>query len=106
MKMGIAIFDFAISLLLFGLGLYFYKVKDTKTAILLLTGDHSGLDIKRICRDSGKRIMIWSIPFLVGIVIDIFNPLMSIKFSFAAFVVLLLFHIIDMSINRNKKYKI
>lgn len=106
MKIGIAVIEFAASLFLFCLGLYFYKVKDTKTAILFLTGDYSDLDIKRICRDSGKRIMIWSIPFLVGIIIDIFNPLMSMKFALVAFVVLVLFHIIDMSINRDKKYKI
>lgn len=106
MKIGIAVIEFSVSLLLLCLGLYFYKVKDTKTAVLFLTGDYSGLDTERICRDSGKRIMMWSIPFLVGIVIDIFNPLRSIKIAGAIFVVLLVLHIIDMSINRNKRYKL
>lgn len=106
MKIGIGIIEFAISLLLLCLSLYFCKVKDTKTAVLYLTGDYTDLDTKRICRDLWKRIMVWSIPFLVGIVIDIFNPLMSIKIAFAIFVVLLVLHIIDMSINRNKRYKL
>jgi hypothetical protein len=105
-RIGIAVIEFTVSLLLLCLGLYFYKVKDTKTAILFLAGNYSGLDTKRICRDSGKRIMMWSVPFLVGIVIDVFNPLMSIKIAFAAFVVLVIFYIIDMSINRNKRYKL
>lgn len=106
MKIGVAAIEFIVSLFLLCLGLFFYKAKDTKKAILFLTGDYSGLDTKRICRDSGKRIMMWSIPFLVGIVIDIFNPLMSLKIAFAFFMALLIFHIIDMSINRDKKYKI
>ena len=66
MKIGIGIIEFAISLLLLCLSLYFCKVKDTKTAVLYLTGDYTDLDTKRICRDFGKRIMVWSIPFLIG----------------------------------------
>lgn len=50
--------------------------------------------------------MIWAIPFLVGIVIDVFNPLMSIKLACIIFSVLVLFYIIDMSINRNERYKL
>jgi hypothetical protein len=92
--------------MLFLIGLYFYRVKDTEWSILFLTGDYSGLNKNKICRDTGKRIMIWSIPFLIGIVIDIFNPMISIKIAFVIFAFLLLFHIIDMSININKRYKL
>ena len=95
-----------VALMLFLIGLYFYRVKDTERGILFLTGDYSGLNKNKICRDIGKRIMIWSIPFLSGIVIDIFNSMYSIKIAFIIFVFLLLFHIIDMSINMNKRYKL
>lgn len=104
MKYGIAIIELIAFLLVFLFGLYFYKVKNTEHGIMFLTGDYSGLDVTRICRDTGKRFMIESIPFLVGIVIDFFNPSLSIKISFGIYSFLLLLHIIDMCINRNKRY--
>jgi hypothetical protein len=85
---------------------YFYRVKDVERGILFLTGDYSGLDKNRICRDVGKRIMIWSIPFVLGIIIDMFNPMFSIEIAFVIFVLLLVVHIIDMSINMKKRYKL
>jgi len=106
MKIYIALIELVVALMMFFIGLYFYRVKDIEWGILFLTGDYSGLDKNRICRDVGKRIMIWSIPFVIGIIIDVFNPMLSIKIAFAVFIFLLAVHIIDMNINMNKRYKL
>ena len=103
---GIILFELVMVLILFLIGLYFLKTQNTETGILFLSGDYSGFDTTRICRDTGKRIMIWGMPFLLGIIVAIFNPSISIKIAFGIFAVLVIFHIADMIINRNKKYKL
>ncbi|MDD3403745.1 MAG: hypothetical protein PHQ72_10380 [Hespellia sp.] len=105
MMIGILITELLTALILFGIGMYFYKSKETDRNILFLTGNYSGLDAHKICRVTGKRFMIWAIPFLLGAVIDFFDSAMSIKITLALFGVLFLFHLFDMNINKNKKYK-
>lgn len=102
MEIGIALTELIIAVILLFIGLYFYKVKNTERAVLFLTGDYSDLDTSKICRVTGKRIMIFSVPFFIGIAFAIFNSGLSIAIAFALFCILLLYHLFDVSINRNK----
>lgn len=107
MDVCLFLIDLGTSLFLLILGLYFYKAKDKIRASIFLTGDiPDKLDKERICSDSGKRLMVCSIPFLVGIVIDRFNLGVGTKLAFSVFLILVIAHVIDMSINRNKRYKL
>ena len=73
------LFDLAMAVIFFLIGLYFYK-SDGKAANLL-TGynmksieERKKYDEKEMCKDYGKRMMLWAIPFLAGAVIDIGFP--------------------------------
>lgn len=59
----------------------------------------------RLCRDYGKRIMLWAAPFLIGLVLDIVKLGAGAWFECAAFTLLLIWHIWDMHENGETRYR-
>lgn len=105
MNIVIVSIDLLIAILLFLIGRYFIKSKDTERSILFLSGDYSGLDTQKICRVTGKRIKTWAMIFFLGSIIDFFKPGVGITIAAVVFVILLVVHLADITINRNSKYR-
>ena len=76
--MFIIIFDFSMAVLMFLFGIYFYKSKGK--AARFLSGynmksadERKKYDENAMCKAYGKRMMFMSVPFIIGIIIDIRN---------------------------------
>ena len=74
--MFIIIYDFSMAVLMFLFGIYFYKSKGK--AARFLSGynmkseeERKKYDENAMCKAYGKRMMVMSLPFIVGIIIDI-----------------------------------
>lgn len=70
------IFDFMMAVIMFLFGIWFYK-SDGKAARFLSgynmksAAERKKYNEKAICRVYGKRMMFMSVPFIIGIMIDI-----------------------------------
>lgn len=95
--------DLLIAVSLYLIGRYFIKSKNTERSILFLSGDYSGLNTKKICKVVGKRIEVWAILFLCGSIIDFVQFGTGITIASIAFGILFILHLVDMTINRNRK---
>lgn len=69
------VFDFAMAVITFLFGIYFYKSKGK--AARFLSGynmksedERKKYDENAMCRVYGKRMIVMSLPFIVGIIID------------------------------------
>ena len=51
---------------------------------------------------TGKRIKTWAMLFCLGGIIDFIKPGAGIIIAFVFFIILLVFHLVDMTINRDK----
>ena len=103
------IFDLGMALLLFILGLCFYKSKGK--ASNFLTGYNSKSEDERarfneekMCKSYGKRMMIWAVPFLTGSIVDIFRTGVGCILAWAGFVVLFIWHMVDRVKNEGRRY--
>ena len=74
--MFIIIYDFSMAVLMFLFGIYFYKSKGK--AARFLTGynmksadERKKYDENAMRKAYGKRMMFMSVPFIIGIIIDI-----------------------------------
>ncbi|MGN1133584.1 MAG: DUF3784 domain-containing protein [Oscillospiraceae bacterium] len=97
------------ALLLFFIGLYFYKAKNVQLAVLFISGnyDKDKYDIQKICRITGIRVMCWSIPLFIGIVFDFFGyEIISLLVSMLLLIIMIAIHITDMILHLNSKYAI
>lgn len=79
MKLYYILFDCMMAILFFLIGIYFYK--SNGKAANFLTGynmksveERQKFDEDQLCKDYGKKMMLWAIPFLIGIGIDIYSP--------------------------------
>ena len=106
MKLVLIIVDLLTAAFLYAVGRYFIKSKNTKRSILFLAGDYSGLNTQKICRVVGKRFKTGAILFLFGSIIDFVKPGAGITTATVAFLILMLLHLVDMTINRNRKYRV
>lgn len=75
-NMFIIIYDFSMAVLMFLFGIYFYKSKGK--AARFLSGynmkseeERKKYDENAMCKAYGKRMMFMSVPFIIGIIIDI-----------------------------------
>lgn len=105
MRIVLITVDLLIAVSLYRLGRYFTKSKNTERSILFLSGDYSGLNIQKICKVVGKRIKVCAMLFLFGGIIDFVQFGIGITIASIVFFILLIFHLVDMTINRNRKYK-
>lgn len=106
MKIVLIMIDLLLAGGLFFSGRYFMKAKNPERSILFLSGDFSGLDLQKVCRVTGRRFVIWAILFLLGSVADFIRPGVGIAMAFCVWIVLLVLHLIDMTVNRSRKYRI
>lgn len=105
MKFLFITIDLLIAVSFYLLGRYFIKSKNPERSVLFLSGDYSGLDTQKICKVVGKRIKVWAMLFLFGGIIDFVQFGTGITIASITFGILLILHLSDMSINRNRKYR-
>lgn len=79
MKLYYILFDLMMAILFFLIGISFYK-SNGKVANFLTGYNMKSIDERKkynedtLCKDYGKKMMLWAIPFLIGIGIDIYSP--------------------------------
>lgn len=94
------IFDFAMAAIMFSFGIGFYK--SNGKAARFLSGYNMKSDDERkkydepaICKAYGKRLMYMSLPFVVGIIIDISYPGVGCLIAWLIWVVMFILLLID-----------
>ena len=102
MKIIIIFIDLLMATVLFFVGRFFIKSRNTERSVLFLSGDYTGLNTEKICRVTGKRIKTWAMLFCLGGIIDFIKPGAGIIIVSVIFIILLVFHLVDMTINRDK----
>ncbi len=103
MKIIIIFIDLLMATVLFFLlEDFFIKSRNTERSVLFLSGDYTGLNTEKICRVTGKRIKTWAMLFCLGGIIDFIKPGAGIIIVSVFFIILLVFHLVDMTINRDK----
>ena len=102
MKIIIILIDLLMATVLFFVGRFFIKSRNTERSVLFLSGDYTGLNTEKICRVTGKRIKTWAMLFCLGGIIDFIKPGAGIIIVSVFFIILLVFHLVDMTINRDK----
>ena len=70
MKIIIIFIDLLMATVLFFVGRFFIKSRNTERSVLFLSGDYTGLNTEKICRVTGKRIKTWAMLFCLGGIID------------------------------------
>lgn len=93
--MLLILFDLVMALIMFLIGVYFFKSKGK--AVNLLTGYNMKSDDERqkhneleMCRNYGIRLMIMAIPFLLGAVIDGFVSGKGCLFAWIVWTILMI----------------
>ena len=104
MKLTAALIELGTELLLLLIGRGVYRTENPQESVLFLSEDYTGLDAAKICRVTGRRIMYWSIPFFIGLVIDLFDPVGSLIAAFGLMLAGVVYHVVDMNRNRMTKY--
>ena len=94
--------DLLMATVLFFVGRFFIKSRNTERSVLFLSGDYTGLNTEKICRVTGKRIKTWAMLFCLGGIIDFIKLGAGIIIVSVFFIILLVFHLVDMTINRDK----
>ena len=102
MKIIIIFIDLLMATVLFFVGRFFTKSRNTERSVLFLSGDYTGLNTEKICRVTGKRIKTWAMLFCLGGIIDFIKLGAGIIIVSVFFIILLVFHLVDMTINRDK----
>jgi hypothetical protein len=88
MKIIIIFIDLLMATVLFFVGRFFIKSRNTERSVLFLSG--------------GKRIKTWAMLFCLGGIIDFIKLGAGIIIVSVFFIILLVFHLVDMTINRDK----
>lgn len=103
-------FDLGMAVFMILLALPFLLSKNGK-ACTLVSGynmkspeERAKYDEPKLCRAYGRRIASWSVPFVIGFFIDLARPGLGCLISWVLFCVLLVWHIVDINRNLNKKY--
>lgn len=110
MRWYFSILDACIALVLFFIGFAIFR-SDGKAARYIAgyntKSDPERLqyDEPRLCADYGRRIMLFSLPFFLGAIIDFFFPLLGLCTEAVLFTALLLWHIVDIKKHAESRYK-
>ncbi|MDX8417304.1 DUF3784 domain-containing protein [Absicoccus intestinalis] len=100
MKLYYILFDLMMAILFFLIGIYFYK-SNGKAANFLTGYNMKSIDERKkfnedtLCKDYGKKMMLWAIPFLIGIGIDIYSPGKGIRIASILWIILFLQFLIE-----------
>ena len=89
MKIIIIFIDLLMATVLFFVGRFFIKSRNTERSVLFLSGDYTGLNTEKICRVTGKRIKTWAMLFCLGGIIDFIKPGAGIIIVSVFFIILL-----------------
>ena len=92
MKIIIIFIDLLMATVLFFVGRFFIKSRNTERSVLFLSGDYTGLNTEKI----------WAMLFCLGGIIDFIKLGAGIIIVSVFFIILLVFHLVDMTINRDK----
>ena len=94
------VFDFAMAVIMFLFGIYFYKSKGK--AAKFLSGynmksedERKKYDENAMCKAYGKRMIVMSLPFIVGIIIDTQYQGIGCLIAWAAWIVMLILLLVD-----------
>ena len=97
-------------LIFYLLGLSFYRSRGK--ASMFIAGyntkteeEKKNYDEVRMCRDYGRRMMFWAVPFLVGMCIDVWKEGAGCTLAWAVYAVLLIWHVVDICRNGDKRYR-
>ncbi len=100
MKVYCILFDLMMAILFFLIGFSFYK--SNGKAANFLTGynmksieERNKFDEDTLCKDYGKKIMLWGIPYLIGIGIDMYFPGKGIRIASILWIILFLQFLIE-----------
>jgi len=100
MQNFLIIFDISMAVIMFLMGLFFFKSEGK--AANLLTGynmrpaeERQKYDEKEMCRAYGKRMMIMALSFVLGAIIDIFYAGVGCLIAWLIWTVLFILLIID-----------
>ena len=104
LKESCIILDLVMAAIFFLIGFLFYR--SNGKAANFLTGynmksaeERKKYDEKKMCKDYGKRIMLWPIPFVLGAVIDYTFPMKGMLIARIIWAVMLILLLIE----RNKR---
>lgn len=94
------VFDFAMAVITFLFGIYFYKSKGKAARFLSgynmkSKGERQNYDENAMCKAYGKRMIVMSLPFLVGIVIDTQYQGIGCLLAWVVWIVLFILLIVD-----------
>lgn len=94
------VFDFAMAVIMFLFGFYFYK--SNGNAARFLSGynmksanERKKYDENAMCKAYGKRMMLMALPFMLGIMIDIQHEGIGCLIAWAAWIVMLILLLVD-----------
>ena len=94
------VFDFAMAVIMFLFGIYFYKSKGK--AARFLSGynmksedERKKYDENAMCKAYGKRMIVMSLPFIVGIIIDTQYQGIGCLIAWVAWIVMLILLLVD-----------
>ena len=94
------VFDFAMAVIMFLFGIYFYKSKGK--AARFLSGynmksedERKKYDENAMCKAYGKRMIVMSLPFIVGIIIDTQYQGIGCLIAWVAWIVILILLLVD-----------
>ena len=94
------VFNFAMAVIMFLFGIYFYKSKGK--AARFLSGynmksedERKKYDENAMCKAYGKRMMLMSLPFIVGIIIDTQYQGIGCLIAWVAWIVMLILLLVD-----------
>lgn len=94
------VFDFAMAVIMFLFGIYFYKSKGK--AAKFLSGynmksedERKKYDENAMCKAYGKRMIVMSLPFIVGIIIDTQYQGIGCLIAWVAWVVMFILLLVD-----------
>lgn len=94
------VFDFAMAVIMFLFGIYFYKSKGK--AAKFLSGynmksedERKKYDENAMCKAYGKRMIVMSLPFIVGIIIDTQYQGIGCLIAWVAWVIMFILLLVD-----------
>lgn len=98
--MFFVILDLGMAISFLILGRWFYKSKGKASNYLTgynLKGEEERIKINedKMCKIYGTRILYWAIPFIVGIMIDIFKPGIGCILAWIIWISLFTWHMMD-----------
>ena len=107
MKMILLLLDVGMAAVLFIMGYAFFKSNGKANRFIAgyntkSPSERQDFDEIKLCRDYGKRMMLWAVIFTAGFILDCFFAGLGSILAWAFWIILLIRHVIDMSKNESR----